>query len=81
MCDENEIPMIELHDLTGEAIGIRRDVIALVKAHDAEQNPLGGSMILTDTYGVHVLETPGEVLAAIKGQIVAVVDLGSEVEV
>lgn len=74
MCD-CDIPIIELHDLTGEPVGIRRDTIALVKVASGDEYPLGGSLIATDSFAVHVIESPGEVLAAIKGAIVAVVDL------
>lgn len=75
MCNNHEIPIIELHDLTGEPVGLRRDTIALVKLAPAEQYPLGGSLVFTDSLGVHVIETPGEVLAAIRAEVVAVVDL------
>lgn len=79
MCMDHEIPIIELHDLTGEPVGLRRDTIALVKAASGDEYPLGGSLIFTDTLGVHVIETPGEVLAAVRAEVVAVVDLADPI--
>lgn len=62
MCADCETPVIELHDIDGSVIGIRRDLIALVKRSSADDNPLGGSVIATDLGKLIVLETPGEIL-------------------
>ena len=62
MSDCCQPPMIEFHNLTGESIGIRRDLIAVVIPND----PMG-SKVATSYGHLEVMETPGEILALIRG--------------
>lgn len=83
MCTDHETPMIELHDLTGEPLGIRREIIAVVKAAGIDGAPNCGAFVLTDQMAFEVLETPGDILRLIRGEVVAVVKvediMGNEV--